>query len=63
MGKYEEKLKELKETVRKIEREDIDVEEAIQLYQKGEILVKECYALLEEAKERIKALDEEKDSG
>lgn len=57
MGKYEDKMKRLKEVVRRLEREDVDVEEALHLYHEGETLAKECEALLEEAKEKIKKIN------
>ena len=59
MGNLERKLKEKKDIVRKMERDEtLDVEESLRLYEQGEILLEECDRLLKEAEEKVKKLVE-----
>ena len=53
---FEELRRELEEIVGKLERGDVAVDEAIQLWQRGEELHRQCTALLEAAEGRIEEL-------
>jgi exodeoxyribonuclease VII small subunit len=53
---FEELRHELEEIVGKLERGDVAVDEAIQLWQRGEELHRQCAALLEAAEGRIEEL-------
>jgi len=53
---FEELRRELEEIVGKLERGDVAVDEAIQLWQRGEELHRQCAALLEAAEGRIEEL-------
>ena len=54
--RFEELRDELEEIVGKLERGDVAVDEAIQLWQRGEELHRRCAALLEAAEGRIEEL-------
>ena len=53
---FEELRRKLEEIVGTLERGDVAVDEAIQLWQQGEALHRECAALLEAAEGRIEEL-------
>lgn len=53
---YEDLIRELKETIQKIEDDSTGLEESIALYEKGEELVGECERLLDEAEVRVTTL-------
>ncbi len=53
---FEEKLKALEQVVARLERDDVPLEEAIGLYEKGVVLHKACEAVLADAKLRIEKL-------
>jgi len=53
---YEDLRRELEEIVGKLERGDVLVDEAIELWQRGEALHRRCAALLEAAEGRIEEL-------
>ena len=53
---FEELRRELEEIVGKLERGDVAVDEAIELWQRGESLHRRCAALLEAAEGRIEEL-------
>ena len=53
---FEDLQRELEEIVGKLERGDVAVDEAIQLWQRGEELHRQCAALLEAAEARIEEL-------
>ena len=53
---FEELRRELEEIVGKLERGDVAVDEAIQLWQRGEELHRRCAVLLEAAEGRIEEL-------
>jgi exodeoxyribonuclease VII small subunit len=53
---FEELRRELEEIVGKLERGEVAVDEAIQLWQRGEDLHRRCAALLESAEGRIEEL-------
>ena len=53
---FEALQRELEETIGKLERGDVAVDEAIQLWQHGEELYRRCAALLEAAEGRVEEL-------
>jgi len=53
---FEDLRRELEEIVGKLERGDVAVDEAIELWQRGEALHRRCAALLEAAEGRIEEL-------
>ncbi len=53
---FEKSMKDLKQVVDQLEREDISLDEAIELYQKGIKLSKECKDKLDSAEELIKTV-------
>lgn len=55
---FEESLKELEETVRKLEAGDTTLEEAMELFEKGVALTKECRKKLDEAELKVKKITE-----
>ncbi|MFV0424708.1 MAG: exodeoxyribonuclease VII small subunit [Bacilli bacterium] len=57
--KFEESMESLKEVVSKLEREDISLDEAIELYKKGIELSKECREKLESAEKLVKTVIDE----
>jgi len=61
---FEELQRELEEIVGRLERGDVQVDEAIVLWQRGEELYRRCATMLEAAEGRIEALAaESRDSG
>lgn len=58
---FEELRQELEQIVGKLERGDVAVDEAIQLWQRGEALHRQCSALLEAAEGRIEELTADSD--
>jgi exodeoxyribonuclease VII small subunit len=58
---FEQLRRELEEIVGKLERGDVAVDEAIELWQRGEALHRRCAALLEAAEGRIVELSAEPD--
>lgn len=57
--KFEESMENLKQVVSKLEKEDISLDEAIELYKKGIELSKECKDKLESAQELVKTVIDE----
>lgn len=57
---FEESLKELEETVKKLESGETTLEEAMELFEKGVNLTKNCRKLLDEAQLKVKKVTEEK---
>ncbi len=53
---FEESLKELEETVRRLESGDTTLEEAMSLFEKGVALTKECRKKLDEAQLKVKLI-------
>lgn len=53
---FERSLAELEETVRKMENEDITLDESIELFEKGLKLSRDCSRRLETARRRIMTL-------
>ena len=58
---FEELRRELEEIVGRLERGDVAVDEAIELWQRGEALHRRCVALLEAAEGRIEELSAQPD--
>ena len=56
--KFEEALKELEETVKKLETGDTTLEEAMALFERGVHLTKNCRKLLDEAQLKVKKITE-----
>ncbi len=54
--KFEEALKELEETVKKLESGETSLEESIELFERGVGLTKECRKLLEGAELKVTQL-------
>lgn len=59
MTTFEEALKELEETVKKLESGDTTLDEAMSLFEKGVALTKECRKMLDDAQLRVKKVTEE----
>lgn len=55
---YEQALKQLEETVEKMENGDLSLEESLKLYEKGNELSAFCINELENAKLKIKEISE-----
>ena len=53
MGAYEDKVKELRSIVQKLETGELSLEESAALYERGNALIKECEILLNEFEARI----------
>lgn len=53
---FSEKMSELDKILKKLEGEDIPLEEALSEFEKGIGLVKECRSFLDEAKQKITLL-------
>lgn len=56
-SKYESKVEELNEIIKKLQNTGIGLEESIELYKNGIILYKECIDELEKLKLSIKTVD------
>lgn len=54
--KFEEAIKQLEETVTKLESGDVTLEEAMELFEKGVGLSRTCQKLLEEAQLKVTKL-------
>lgn len=53
---FENSLKELEEIVHQLESEDLPLEKAIDLFEKGTVLSKTCSKTLDEAEKKIEVL-------
>lgn len=53
---YEQKIERLKQIIGKIEDGNTSLEESMQLYEQGAVLVKQCETLLAEAEVKISTL-------
>ncbi|MBZ4644470.1 MAG: exodeoxyribonuclease small subunit [Deferribacteres bacterium] len=51
--KFEEKLKRLEEIAKKLESEEIGIEESLKLFQEGMALGKECKKILEDIELKV----------
>ena len=60
--KFEEAMKELEETVNKLESGQVSLDEAMELFEKGVGLSKTCQKLLSEAQLKVTKLIAENDS-
>ena len=54
--KYEEAFQELKELVEKLESDELELEEGLELFERGQALAKRCADLLEDADLKIKQI-------
>lgn len=57
--KFSEKMQEVEETVNRLEKEALPLEEALSLFEKGIGRIRECQAYLTEARQKISLLTEE----
>lgn len=55
---FEEALKQLEETVKKLESGETTLDEAMELFEKGVILTKNCRKILDEAQLKVKKVTE-----
>jgi exodeoxyribonuclease VII small subunit len=53
---YEEAFQELKDLVERLEAQDLQLEEGLALFERGQSLAKRCEHLLEEAEIKIKQI-------
>jgi len=53
---FEEKLEELRKSVRRLEEGDASLEESIAIYERGALLVKQCEDLLTSAEMKLTEL-------
>jgi exodeoxyribonuclease VII small subunit len=53
---FEEALKELEETVNRLERGDLSLEEALKLFEEGVKLSRYCHKKLDEAQKKVEIL-------
>ena len=60
--KFEEAMKQLEETVSKLESGEVSLEEAMELFEKGVSLSKTCQKLLSEAQLKVTKLIAQSDS-
>ena len=60
LSNFESDLKKLQDILDDIESEELSLEESIEKYKEGVELSKKCQKALEEAKQIIKVLDNEK---
>jgi exodeoxyribonuclease VII small subunit len=60
---FEQAERELGEIVARLERGDVGLDEAIELWQRGEALQRRCAALLDAAEGRIEQLTSPDDAG
>ena len=60
IGTFEEDLKKLQSILDDIESDKLTLEDSIQKYKEGMELTKKCQDALDEAKQVIKVLDDEK---
>ena len=56
---FTEDMNELERTVQRLEKEELPLEEALDLYEDGLGLVRRCSAFLRDAEQRIEVLDED----
>lgn len=53
---FENALKELEQIVTKLERGDVELEESIRIYERGEILKAHCDKLLKQAEAKVEKI-------
>jgi exodeoxyribonuclease VII small subunit len=54
--KFEEQVSQLEEIAKKLESDDISLEESVKLYEEGVAVAKRCISILNENKAKIKDL-------
>jgi exodeoxyribonuclease VII small subunit len=57
--RFEEALKKIEYIVKRLEEEELELEEALKLYEEGIFLVKACEEMLKKAKERVEVIIKE----
>ncbi len=60
---FETGIKRLQELAEKLERQDIPLEEAVNLFEEGMELSRKCAKILEAAEERVKVLMRDQETG
>lgn len=53
---FESALKELEQIVTKLERGDVELEESIRIYERGEVLKAHCDKLLQQAEAKVEKI-------
>ena len=56
--KFEEAMKRLEEISHKIDEENVELDEALELYAEGAAMIRECNKLLDEAENKINEVNE-----
>ncbi len=56
--KFEESLERLEQIVERLESEEVDLEGSLKLYDEAKLLGEHCGKLLDDAEERVKAVDD-----
>ncbi len=59
---FEEAIKELTDIVSKIEQGKIPLQDSLEQYEKGMVLIKHCKDILEKAEKRIERISKEENS-
>jgi exodeoxyribonuclease VII small subunit len=59
--KFEEAIKKIEYIVKRLEEEELELEEAIKLYEEGIYLIKLCEEMLKQAKERVEVIIKEEE--
>ena len=60
LSNFENDLKKLQDILEEIESDKLSLEESVEKYKEGVVLSKKCQKALEDAKQIIKLLDDEK---
>jgi len=60
---FEEAIKELSSIVGKIEQGQIPLQDSLEQYEKGMVLIKYCRGILQKAEKRIEKISKEEKSG
>ena len=60
LSNFENDLKKLQDILEEIESDKLSLEESVEKYKEGVVLSKKCQKSLEDAKQIIKVLDDEK---
>ena len=55
---YEEASKELQDIISKIETQQLPLDEALKLFERGQELLKQCYSSLDQAKGKLTEIKE-----
>ena len=60
--KFRELLQELKETTEKLEKDDLELEESLKIYEEGVKLSRLCHKKLQSAEQKVEFLQKDTDS-